>query len=304
MQGNWAKDILEQYGGELERLNVHSHQGCNFYCSGCNHHSELIDPSESIDIDQTIKDLDHFLSIVNVRYINVLGGEPLLNPEGTRKICQFLLDKNQRVKMTTNGTYLSKNEDWLFSLIKQGMILKISVHLSKNDKGHSKLHNGIIEFSKKAIEQNLKFSKRNSFPGKNNEGWIEISDEFMVKKKYWMQPFIQKDSKIYPYDSNMKQAFKICMSNCPQIYKGKLYKCPHTAYLKDALSITDQLNDSFWKKYRYDGYDIYDNQQISKFLKTVYEPEDICSSCPETFTPITKNQDYDIKKKKIPIYSI
>ena len=302
MQGNWAKKILEQYGGELERLNVHSHQGCNLYCSGCNHHSEILDPSESIDIDQTIKDLDHILSLVKIRFINILGGEPLLNPKGTREICEFLIDKNQKVKLTTNGIYLSNNEDWIFPLIKKGMILKISVHLSKNDKGHSKLHQNILNFSEKALKQKIKFLRRNTIPADREEGWVEISQEFL-RKKYWFHLFDQKDNKVYPFDSNKEDAFKICESNCPQLYNSKLYKCPHTAYFKDVLNIKGQMNDEVWQKYLdYDGYNIYDDNEIKTFLKSVYVSENICSSCPGTPTYVTINQDYSVKKKIIPIY--
>jgi organic radical activating enzyme len=304
MQGDLAKTILQRYGGDYERLVIHSHHGCNLRCSGCNHHSENLDPNEHIDIDALIKDLQHLISIVDIRLITVLGGEPLLNPEGTYAVCKFLLDNNKRVKLVTNGYYLNKNEDWIFECIERGMTLKISVHPSTQDKGRENLNDKIISFSKKAIANNIKFQRRNTIYTDQDYSWIEISPEF-ERKEMWFHLFKYDGDKVYPYNSVKEEAFKICESSCPTLYKGKMYKCAHSAYFKEQLAIRGQLDDPEWQRYLSSkGADIHNETEMSEFNRVVYEPEDICSSCPSTPEYITINQDSSIKKKMIPIVSL
>jgi organic radical activating enzyme len=301
VQGDLAKSILQRYGGEYERLVIHSHHGCNLKCSGCNHHSENIDPNEKIDTDALIKDLGRLISFVDIRLITVLGGEPLLNPKGTYDICKFLLDNNKRVKLVTNGYYLDKNEEWIFECIERGMTLKISVHPSIEDNGRAKLNQKILSFCKKAIAKKIKFQRRNTNYTDQDFSWIEISPEW-ERKEFWFHLFRYDGDKVYPYNSIKEEAFKICESACPTLYKSKMYKCAHAAYFKEQLAIREQLKDPAWDRYiSYSGADINNTDEMNKFNRDVYEPEEICSSCPSTPEYITMNQDASIKKKTIPI---
>jgi len=302
MQGDLAKSILEKYGGNLERLNVHTHMGCNLTCSGCSHHSEFVDVSESVDIEQLIKDLEILLEKTEIRTFHILGGEPLLNPKGTKAVCEYLISKGKKVKLLTNGFYVNKHDDWLLDLVERGMTLKISVHVGPGDKSRDNLAEKVLDFYKKAIAKNIKFMRRNTLYEDQDFGWIEISNEWQRKKEIWGHIIKYEGDKVYPFNSDKDKAFKICETNCPQLYKGKLYKCSHTAYLSDMLAIKEQLDDPEWAPYlKYDGVDINDNSAVEEFLQTVYTAEDVCSSCPETKQYITMNQDISIKKKVIPI---
>jgi hypothetical protein len=306
VKGEIAKTLLSEYGGDLERLNVHSHQGCNLRCSGCNHHSEIVDIQESIDCDQVVRDLDHLLSRINVRHINVLGGEPLLNPQGTRKILEYLIGRGQKTKMTTNGFYIHKHENWIIPLIKKGLILKISFHLHpQKDKNGPKLAEKVQNFLVKARKDGILIHNGIQQYVGQDKGWIEFSPEF-ERKSNWMKLFKEEEGdQIYPYESDKDEAFKLCVSACPNMYKGRLYKCPHMAYLEDSVAIKGQLDDPQWQKYlQYRGYDIYDDSQIQEFLRTAYVAEDVCSSCPDTPTYITMNQDPSITKHRIPIKEV
>jgi hypothetical protein len=234
----------------------------------------------------------------------VLGGEPLLNPNGTYNVCKFLLDNNQRVKLVTNGYYLDKNEDWIFEFIERGMILKISVHPSHEDKGRDKLNEKILSFCKKAIDKKIKFQRRNTNYTDQDFSWIEISPEW-ERKQFWFHLFKHDGDKVYPYNSVKEEAFKICESACPTLYKGKMYKCAHSAYFKEQLAIRGQMEDHVWSRYMScTGADINNHNEMEHFNKTVYEPEDICSSCPSKPEYITINQDASIKKKTIPIVAV
>jgi sulfatase maturation enzyme AslB (radical SAM superfamily) len=288
MDGNMAKDIIQKCSVQLERLNVHSHHGCNLRCSGCNHHSEYIHVSETIDIDEMLKDLHYLLNRVTVKTIHVLGGEPLLNPEGTYRICDEMLNRNQNTKLITNGIFLDKNTRWVIELLQRGLKLKISLHLSPEEKGGQSNHDKVQMFLNSA---QTKISLKRC---------VEVSEEWK-RKQAWFHVFKYEGERVYPFNDDKNKSFDSCVSNCPQLYKGRLFKCAHSAYFKGLLSIKNQLNDDAWKSYiDYSGYDIYNDAELEQFLMNVYEPEDICSSCPAIPNYITNNQDFGIQKHRIP----
>lgn len=287
MNGNKAKTLLSKHGVDLERLNVHSHHGCNLRCSGCNHHSEYLHVAESINIEQTIKDLIYLLDRVSVRTVTVLGGEPLLNAQGTYDLCDSLLNVNQQTNLITNGMFLDKHSEMIISLLKRGLKLKISLHIPPKEKSGKVNYKKVLDFISVAPKQN-----------------ITITEEWK-RKSAWFHILKHDGDKVYPFESLKEKAFDKCVSNCPQLYKGRIYKCAHSAYFKEILEIKNQQEDSFWSHYiQYNGYDIYDDLELKHFLKNVYEPESICSSCPSDPEYIINNQDPSITKHRIPIKEV
>lgn len=305
MQGYNAKNICKTMGWNIERLNVHSHHGCNLRCFGCSHHSQFLHVSESIDIDKLIVDLDTVLSKIKIGHVAVLGGEPMLNPEGTKKLCQYLIDKKQRLKLVTNGYKIDKHTDWLIGLVRQGMVVKVSSHLAPTrDKGGVKNFHEINLFLNKCIESDISVFEGNQRVLDQPHGWVEKSTEW---NNIWMNPFKFKGSKVFPHNSNKKDAFDICELNCPQLYNGRLYKCSHSAYFQEYLSINNQLDDPEWNPYvKNYGWSVDSDEDIQDFLNNVYVAEDICSSCPssENVEYINHVQDESIVKKKIPVKEI
>jgi len=305
MQGYRASKICSDRGWDLERLNVHSHHGCNLKCLGCSHHSQYIHPSEGIDIDQTIQDLDCVLSKFKIGHIAVLGGEPLLNAEGTKKICTHLIESGQRVKLVTNGYKILPNSDWLIDLVKRGMILRISSHLAPvRDKGGVKNLNEINKFLDKCSSENVPMYDGLQHVLDQKFGWVDFVPEWQGN---WINLFKKIGDKVYPYNSDKKSAFDVCGFNCPQLYKGRIYKCSHTAYFQEHLLISGQIEDGEWSSYVKEyGYDVYDDNEMLKFLDNVYIPENICSVCPSPNNAemVEHIQDESIKKRKIPLKEI
>ena len=229
---------------DLERLNVHTHNGCNLKCSGCNHHSQLFSPKATIDVKQLLLDLEIFLAKCKVLRVHVLGGEPLLNPSGTQQVLTFLLQKDVTVRLITNGLLLQKNIDWLAPLISQGVELNVSIHTELSSKQ-------VMRFQERNPELPLKI---NDF---RNEMWFSL---------------------IGPYQSNKEESFERCISLCPQLYRGKVYKCPHVAYVRDVFPSSDKRWD-YMKAYQ--PLDIKGSfEEYQKFIQRQYTPEDICAGCP------------------------
>lgn len=305
MQGYRAKHICDKLGWDLERLNVHSHHGCNLKCSGCSHHSELIHVAESIDIDEMINSLGILLDKVKIGHIAVMGGEPMLNPEGTKKICQFLISRNQTLKLVTNGYKIDKHTDWLIDLVRQGMVVRISSHLAPvRDRGGIKNFHEINVFLKKCIEFGIEVRESAKMIEGQDHGWVECITEW---KSVWYNLFKIDGDRVFPYNSDKKNAFDVCEFNCPQLYNGRIYKCSHSAYFQDYLAIKNQLKDYEWQPYIHEhGWDVRSDIELKEFLNNVYEPENICSSCPspDVWEKINHVQDENIVKKKIPLKEI
>ena len=59
---------------------VHTTIGCNLSCKGCNHFSNYFAPSSKLDTDALLRDIEVILPRLDLGRVNVIGGEPLLNP--------------------------------------------------------------------------------------------------------------------------------------------------------------------------------------------------------------------------------
>lgn len=305
MRGNNAKKICNKLGWDLERLNVHSHHGCNLKCFACSHHSEIVHVSETIDINEMIESLGILLNKIKIGHVAVLGGEPMLNPEGTKKLCQFLIDRDQTLKLVTNGYKINQHSNWLIDLVREGMVVSISSHLAPvRDKGGIKNLHEINSFLKTCSDLGIEVHEGKRMLEGQNYGWVERVTEW---KSVWYNLFKFEDNKALPHNSNKKDAFETCELNCPQLYKGKIYKCSHSAYFQEYLLIKNQLDDLEWKDYiKEHGWNVRSDFEIKEFLNSVYEPENICSSCPSPDKRELVNhiQDENLVKQKIPIKEI
>ena len=80
-------------------LSVHSHNGCNMACRGCNHHSSVLSPGSSLSIDSLLRDLEIILPRIYVwSHVSVLGGEALIEPR-TKEVL-----KGQKLAFDGSGT--------------------------------------------------------------------------------------------------------------------------------------------------------------------------------------------------------
>lgn len=296
-----AKQRLQKYNVDLERLNVHTHHGCNLRCHGCSHHSDVVSPSSFVEDEiQILKDLDYITDRLKIHQISVLGGEPLLNPKFTKQVCELLVSKNQFTKLITNGTLLMRNKDWIIDLLNRGMLLKISIHLMPTrDRNAVKILDEINNFIDEAQKHNITCDALSLYSQDNKiGGHIVMEDSWRIP---WDTFFKHEGEHVYPYNDDAKEAIESCVSVCPKLFKGKLYKCPHSALLDDTLHIYGQTDDPEWQKYLSlkRGYNIYDDDELKSFLETVYEPEQICSSCPglENKQQTWHHQNYNVDKK-------
>lgn len=105
---------------KVKSITLNVNQVCNLACHYCAAGGDGTygDPVKNISIQKTLPQLQFFLERLSENEtfsVNLLGGEPLLYPEGVRLICEFLTEETKKrnlklnLSITTNGTLFDEN---------------------------------------------------------------------------------------------------------------------------------------------------------------------------------------------------
>ena len=258
-------------------LSIHSHNGCNMACRGCNHHSGLLAPGSSLPIDDLLRDIEILLPRIHVwSHISVLGGEALIEPR-TKEVLKLIRDMSEGVyvKIFSNGLLIPQNTDWILEHMKKGGIFRISLHipptderLGRTDKTGDITYENVRNFIEIAEKEGIDMSL------------LEISENW---DDLWFDLLQWKDNKLYPWeDNNIEKSFEYCTAPNVQLYLGKLWKCPSIAYLRETLVSTGQVDDPVWQKYlNYHATSIdAPIEELYAMADEVLNPHEICNKCP------------------------
>lgn len=108
----------------LEKIDIHLTDHCNLNCKGCTHFSPLSEEFY-LKIEDFNKDITRMaqLSKGRIKFIFLLGGEPLLHPSVTEffSIARELFPKT-RIVIITNGILLNKQENSFWQACKDSDI--------------------------------------------------------------------------------------------------------------------------------------------------------------------------------------
>ena len=258
-------------------LSIHSHNGCNMACRGCNHHSGVLAPGSSLPIDDLLRDIEILLPRIYVwSHISVLGGEALIEPR-TKEVLKLIRDMSEGVyvKIFSNGLLIPQNTDWILEHMKEGGIFRISLHIppsdpriGRNDKTGDITYKNVRDFieiaKKEGVDMNL----------------LEISENW---DDLWFDLLKWKDNKFYPWeDNNIEKSFEYCTAPNVQLYLGRLWKCPSIAYLRETLVSTGQVDDPVWQKYlKYHATPVdAPIEELHAMADQVLNPHEICNKCP------------------------
>ena len=258
-------------------LSIHSHNGCNMACRGCNHHSGLLAPGSSLPIDDLLRDIEILLPRIHVwSHISVLGGEALIEPR-TKEVLKLIRDMSEGVyvKIFSNGLLIPQNTDWILEHMKEGGIFRISLHipptderLGRTDKKGDITYKNVKDFIEIAEKEGIDMSL------------LEISENW---DDLWFDLLQWKDNKLYPWeDNNIEKSFEYCTAPNVQLYLGRLWKCPSIAYLRETLVSTGQVDDPVWQKYlNYHATPIdAPIEELYAMADEVLNPHEICNKCP------------------------
>lgn len=258
-------------------LSVHSHNGCNMACRGCNHHSSVLSPGSSLSIDSLLRDLEIILPRIYVwSHVSVLGGEALIEPR-TKEVLKLVRDMTDGVyvKIFSNGLLIPQNTDWILEHMKEGGIFRISLHIPPTDPRIGRT-NVMGDITYKNVRDFIEVAQREGI----DMSLLEISENW---DDLWFDVLQWKDNKFYPYeDNNIEKSFEYCTAPNVQLYSGKLWKCPSIAYLHETLASTGQLEEPVWQKYlRYNATPVdAPIEDIHVMAQEVLLPHDICNKCP------------------------
>jgi len=298
LKGFWVdnlKKVTPEQIVELEKerpttrlLSIHTMNGCNLSCRGCNHNSSLLSGKSSVDIDQLIEDIENILPKIYVwSHVSIIGGEPLLEPrtkEVTRIVRELCYGERGtqpcNVKLFSNGSKLLQEKEWIADEMLKGVVFRLTFHRPPyTQAGRKDWENG-YEFTQYLIER-----------GVDIDNVFELSEAYLQpdnKPRMWFDivkyEFNDDGSiKYYPHeDGNPSSSFDWCTCANSQLYNGHLWKCPMVAYLRESLSATGQLEDPQWQKYlEYKPTSINDSEEaLRSSFKEVTEPHWICNMCP------------------------
>ena len=255
---------------QVNIIEIHIVDHCNFNCKGCTHFAPLADETY-LTLEEFEADLKRLYEITNgeIKIFHILGGEPLLHPKcieflkSTRKIFPKSI-----VKLVTNGILLPEQAD---------------------------------EFYKSCAEYDITIA-----PTKYQIGvkWIEIENKceyFNVKLDYFMgsgqaKKVMHKIIFDIEGKQNPKEQFLKCWLDNPGLFyldHGKLYKCaqvPFIRFFNHAFNLNLEVKKS-------DYINIYDNITLNHILEFMSKPSQFCRYCSKDKT--IGNLEWQQSEKKI-----
>ena len=200
-----------------------------------------------------IEDIGVILPRLDIGRVSVIGGEPLLNPRCKEIVNACRSHTDSPVYLYTNGLLLLQNEEWVKEVLEdERVFLRISIHL-------------------KEVEDIIK---------KFNHPKVLLTVHHTGQDR-WFNSIKKRDGKVYPYNQNkIAKSFKACSCPNTQLFNGKLWKCPNTAFLQELLHVTEQSKDEVWQEYLVDGVPVTcSDEELTLFCKRSKLPDKVCNMC-------------------------
>ena len=228
----------------------HLAEHCNLNCIGCTHFSPLAEP-EFLEVEDFRNDIERlsYLTGGNARFINLLGGEPLLHPEINSffKIAREYFPE-AKISIVTNGILLPQMDNCFWTSCREN---KIVIAVTEYSIGFD-----YLSIRNKIRNENIEFE---SFSGRQEryEMWSLFLDERGLNR---------------PVDNFMK-----CQRSnaCVFCSHGKLFPCPTMASIRHFNRIFDtkmEISES-------DYIDIYKVSSIQEILDFLKNPVPFCRFC-------------------------
>jgi organic radical activating enzyme len=255
---------------QIKQFDVHLSHACNFTCDSCSHYSNY-HFSGSLSLPNAEDWYRQWSPRVEPKRINVLGGEPALNPNMSEHL--LLVRKyfpRTVIYLYTNGFLLHRHSQLPHALRDAGnCIVKLSRHYNSDD--YMKRFQEVVRM----LEQwHTEFG-----------AVFEISDSYTK----WTRRYLDEGGNITPFhDENPRQSWEICNARwCLQLHEGKMWKCPILAYLP-MLKKKKELSPEW------DFYLTYkpleptcSEEELHEFLSR--HDEAYCSACPAFKRHFAKN---------------
>lgn len=234
---------LSSWGSLLmPHIELHISDKCNLNCKGCSHFSPLYDEINAVYEDK-LSDIRKIKALFdNIFRIDILGGEPLLNPELSKYIIGLREElPDTFIQVYTNGLLIPNLDDSVMQLFYDN---NIGVSISE----YAPTHNIIDKI----------ISRLNQFHIRYHLAAYDDKQVFNI-------PISTSESSIYP---------KMCISDgCITISDGKISRCPTLMYV-------NKFNSVFHQNLPEDGiYQISDYSDGRKLLNDMKKVVPLCKHC-------------------------
>jgi hypothetical protein len=248
---------------QIPKLQVHVAHACNLACDNCSHYSNFHHKGilSVEEVDGWLRQWSQRLQPVT---FCLLGGEPTINPQ----LVEFIrLSRRHfpqsRLQLTTNGIFLDRHPDLPKVMCEVGnMHLDVSIHHGSWQWG------AMMGSALKLVDE-----------------WVSTYGiQVRIRESYanWRLQYQGHGADMQPFeDGDPEASYRICPAKeCPQLFEGKIWKCPPLAYLpmQDAKV---HLSEK-WKPYlayKPLSSDCSDQELEAFFLKGA---EPVCAMCPAT----------------------
>lgn len=252
---------------DIVNLEIHIAHSCNLFCNQCTHYSNFSHKG-ILSSEEADKQMGLWSDRINPRMFSMLGGEPAVNKD----LCDIIKIARKhwknKMQLVSNGFLLKNHPDLPKVLVDTDCNLEISVHHSSKEyqKKFQKVNEMLLTWKDK---HDIKLNIRQSV-------------------ERWTRTYLGSGKDMKPYNDNQqRKSWSVCRAKwCPQIYDGKIWKCPQLAYLPMQLEKMGLTDDEDWKpylKYKPISPDA-SYEKLSEFLKK--EDESFCKMCaanPESF---------------------
>lgn len=179
-------------------------QKCTLKCEHCCEHVPYLDGKGFSSVEEIIQDVTAIAeSAYFLRFVELVGGEPLLHPKIEDLLSGLLQIKNiGYIKSFTNATVVPS--DRLCEIMKnERFMLQVSNYESVTS---GKMLEQIIKTKEKLRAYDINYVYSNDFT------WLDFNS------------FDHHDATL----EHLKEGFDKCfLKNCHRVYKGKIYRCPH-----------------------------------------------------------------------------
>lgn len=258
LKTDFNKSLINLYEGiarcqprKFLKFEVHIVDHCNLNCRGCGHFSPISSPVY-LDLDQYKKDLlrIHKLFGINVRLINLMGGEPLLHSRLTDFF--FITRKifpDTNISLITNGLLLPNMSNSFWEAIEENDIqIEVTRYPIKFD------YSFISELAK---TKHARFC-------------------FFGSTKYTARTFNRLPLDLAGTQDEVLSYIMCYMANdCIALKNGKLYPCPVAAY---AYKIS-HIHDIKFTNLNRDFIDIYAAESAEQIMEFLSRPIPFCRYC-------------------------
>ena len=257
---------------------------CNLACDGCNRFNNYKFTGFQRWEDYA-SDYEVWSKKIDIRFIGLLGGEPLLNPTcrdwiiGLRKLWPV-----STVKVVTNGFHLNK-VDGLYDMIRRDR--RIELWVGVHNKQHKKeIYDILNEFMVSPL--------KTEFNGDNKYlQYATVTDangvRIKVEYNWWFHQgsLIPGEQGFRLHTSDPIKAHDNCsMKECHHFIKGKLYKCGVVGVLPEFSEQHKMILDGEERELML-GYKPLtvndDSDTFIEFFNNLTNPIEQCKFCPEKY---------------------